>query len=193
MLDKEKEDNFYVYLHKKRNNDKIFYVGKGKNNRYKSSTGRNLHWKNTSSKFGWYPIIISNNLSEETALELEEFVINTIGLKYLCNQNYFNGGRSGYNHSKEAKQKMSISKKGIIPWNKGVKCIYSSHRMLGSNNPMYGKKKIHSKETLDKLRKQNGTLVCDSYTGIFYDSLTEMSKSICLGRKSIAFKERILK
>lgn len=193
MLDKEKEDNFYVYLHKKRSNDKIFYVGKGKHNRYKSSTGRNLHWRNTSSKFGWYPIIISNNLSEEAALELEEFIITTIGLKYLCNQNYFNGGRSGYSHSEEAKQKMSISKKGIIPWNKGLKCIYSSNKMTGSNNPMYGKKRIHSKETLDKLRKQNGTLVCDSHTGIFYDSLTEMSKAICLGRKSIAFKERILK
>jgi hypothetical protein len=191
MLDKVNEDNFYVYLHRKKDDDKIFYVGKGKNNRYRSVSGRNLHWKNTSSKHGWYSIIIQNNLIEEDALELEEFIIDTIGLNNLCNLNYFNGGRSGYNHSLESKQKMSNSKKGHTPWNKGTKCNYTSIRMQGESNPMYGKRKIHSKESLQKLRKANGIPVCDSYTGIFYDSMTEMSIALCIGRKTKEFKKRV--
>lgn len=191
MLDKVKEDNFYVYLHRKKDNDKIFYIGKGKNDRYKSLSGRNLHWKNTILKHGWYSKIVQNNLIEEDALELEEFIIKNIGLQNLCNKNYFNGGRSGYNHSLESKQKMSDSKKGRTPWNKGIKCNNSSLRMQGKNNPMYGKKVIHSKETLSKLRKTNGTLVCDLYTGIFYDSISEMSSTLCIGKKNKEFKKRM--
>lgn len=191
MLDKVNEDNYYVYLHIKKDNDKIFYVGKGKNNRYRSVSGRNLHWQNTSLKHGWYSRIVQSNLLEEDALELEEFIIDIIGLQNLCNRNYFNGGKSGYNHSLESKQKMSNSKKGRIPWNKGIKCNYSSLRMQGENNPMYGKRKIHSKEALDKLRKSNGTLVCDLYTGIFYDSMSEMSIALCIGRKTTEFKKRV--
>lgn len=193
MSDKVNEDNFYVYLHRKKDNDKIFYVGKGKNKRHKSVSGRNLHWKNTTLKHGWYSTIIQNKLTEEDALELEEFIIEVIGLKNLCNQNYFNGGRSGYTHSLESKQKMSNSKKGHIPWNKGIECIHSSLRMQGQNNPMYGKKKIHKKESIDKIRKANGTLVCDLHTGIFYDSMEEMAITLCIGRKTTEFKKRVCK
>ena len=191
MLDKVDKNIFYVYLHRKKDNDKIFYVGKGKNNRYRSISGRNLHWKNTVLKHGKYSTIIQSELNEEDALELEEFIIETIGLDNLCNKNYFNGGKSGYNHSLESKQKMSDSKKGNIPWNKGIKCYSSSLRMQGKNNPMHGKIKIHSKEVLDKIRKKNGTLVCDLYTGIFYDSMSEMSISLCIGRKTTEFKKRV--
>lgn len=191
MLDKVDKDDYYVYLHRKKYNDKIFYVGKGSNNRHRSVSGRNLHWQNTSSKYGWYSIVVQNNLFEEDALELEEFIIDIIGLQNLCNKNYFNGGKSGYNHSLESKQKMINSKKGSIPWNKGIKCKYSSLRMQGENNPMYGKKRVHSKETLDKLRKSNGIPVCDLYTGIFYNSMSEMSIALCIGRKTTEFKRRV--
>lgn len=190
MLVKEEKDNFYVYLHRKKDNDSIFYVGKGKDKRYKSISGRNSHWNNTVLKHGWYSTIVQNKLNEEDALELEEFIIDVIGLRNLCNKNYFNGGRSGYKHSIESKEKMSNSKKGCTPWNKGIKCEYSSLRMQGRNNPMYGKKKIHRKEAIDKLRKANGTLVCDLYTGIFYDSMNEMSIALCIGRKTTEFKKR---
>lgn len=193
MQDKVEDKIFYVYLHRKKDDDKIFYVGKGKNNRYISVSGRNLHWRNTILKHGWYSRIIQCNLLEEDALELEEFLIEVIGLQNLCNKNYFNGGKSGFTHSLESRQKMSSSKKGCTPWNKGTKSIESSLRMRGSNNPMYGKRKIHTKETLMKLRKMNGMLVCDSCTGIFYDSLNSMSIAIGIGRKTTEFKKRAIK
>jgi len=193
MLDKVEEDKYYVYLHRKNTNNKIFYVGKGKNKRHLSKSGRNLHWKNTVLKHGYYSTIVLDCLQEEDALELEEFLIQEIGLEQLCNKNYFNGGKSGFNHTTEAKEKMSILKKGSIPWNKGILCPQTSTRMKGINNPMFGKNKIHSKEALSKLRKANGTLVCDGYTGIFYDSLNEMSLALNIGRKTANFKKRVIR
>jgi hypothetical protein len=190
MLDKVDNNNFYVYVHKRNDNNQIFYVGKGKNKRYLSVTGRNQHWKNTCAKYGWYAVIVNDNLSEELAFELEEFMINEIGLNNLCNKNYFNGGKSGYTHSIESRNKMSKSKMGNIPWNKGLKNPSISERMKGINNPMFGKKKIHSLDALLKLRQKNGTLVCDLYTGIFYDSIVEMSYYLNRGRKSKSFKNR---
>jgi hypothetical protein len=190
LVKEDNKDIFYVYLHRKKSDDKIFYVGKGKGNRYRSKSGRNLHWKNTVKKYGYYSNIIQDSLSEIDSLELEEFLINLIGLENLCNKNYFNGGKSGFKHTLESKEKMSKAKKGHIPWNKGIKCNDSSLRMQGENNPMYGKKVTHAKEVLDKLRRANGTLVCDLYTGIFYDSITEMSNTLCIGRKTNELKKR---
>jgi hypothetical protein len=191
MPAKVEKDNFYVYIHKRKDNDQIFYVGKGKNKRYISISGRNLHWKNTSKKYGWYAVIINKDLTEEEALRIEEEMINKIGLVNLCNKNYFNGGKSGYKHSLESKLKMSIAKKGHTPWNKGSKSPESSIRMQGKNNPMFGKKMIHSQETLLKLRQKNGTLTCDLETGIFYDSIIEMAFYLNRGRKSKYFKSRV--
>ena len=191
MLDKEDKNNFYVYLHRKKKNDEIFYVGKGIGVRYKKSAGRSSYWSDVALNNEWYATIIKDNLSEEDALELESIIIRTIGLENLCNQNYFKGGKYGYVCSLSTRQRMSESKKGHTPWNKGVKCEYSSLKMKGKNNPMYGKKRVHSKEVLSKLRKTNGTLVCDLHTGIFYDSITEMSETLGIGRKTVELRKRI--
>lgn len=192
MLDRVNDVKFYVYLHRRADNGNVFYVGKGQGNRHIVHTSRNTHWKNTSRKYGWFSEIIYRCNNEEIALELEELIILTIGVDNLCNMIISNRGNSGFNHSIESRNKMSISKKGIIPWNKGVRCEYASIRMSGKNNPMYGKKKIHSLEAIEKMRKKNGTLVCDSHTGIFYDSITEASQYICIGRKTNKLKRRLI-
>jgi hypothetical protein len=191
MQNKVDNSNYYVYVHKKKNSDIIFYVGKGKLNRHKSLSGRNLHWKNTAKKNGWYSVIVKNNLVEEEALELEEFMIETIGLENLCNKNYFNGGKSGFLHTIESKEKMSIAKKGKPSWNKGKTCIETSIRMQGQNNPMYGKTNNHTEEVRQKLREKNGTIVCDLQTGIFFNSITEAGERLNIGRKTIRLRNRI--
>lgn len=48
-------------------------------------------------------------------------------------------GCQGKPHTEESKLKISNSRKGITPWNKGVKRPKHSKKMLGENNPMYGK------------------------------------------------------
>jgi hypothetical protein len=64
---------YYTYIHIKDNQP--IYVGKGKNNR--AYTKRDYDNYNVK--------IIDKNLSEETALELEEFLIQEIGINNLYN------------------------------------------------------------------------------------------------------------
>lgn len=189
---KEEGVKYYVYLHFKSTSHEIFYVGKGKNNRYKSKSGRNSHWLNTANKHGWYYKIIKSDMSEEDALELEELIIATIGLSNLCNKNYFNGGKSGYKHSEEAKIKMGISMKGRKAWNKGIKSEATSLRMRRSKHPFYGKKKTFTLSQIESIKEKNGTPVCDAYTGVFYPSLNEMSRAIGITRKTKSFNKRVL-
>lgn len=72
------------------------------------------------------------------------------------------GGWLGMLHTSEARSKMSESKKGIIPWNKGKKGVQEcsdetrklmSENNIGEKNPFYGKK--HSDETKNKISDKN--------------------------------------
>jgi group I intron endonuclease len=82
------------------------------------------------------------------------------GYNLLKDSSY--GGWTGMIHTPEARLKMSKSKKGIIPWNKGKKDVqeYSnetrklmSENSIGEKNPFYGKK--HSDETKNKISYKN--------------------------------------
>lgn len=44
--------DFYVYVHKKKTNGEVFYVGKGSGKRAWSAFGRNSLWKRTADKYG---------------------------------------------------------------------------------------------------------------------------------------------
>lgn len=60
--------------------------------------------------------------------------------------------------SEEVKRKISEANKGCVTWNKGIPCTEEfkkahSKRMTGKNNPMYGVKRILTKEWVDKIVK----------------------------------------
>ena len=74
-----------VYLHRKATDLSIFYVGMGSVKRSKTIHGRNNHWYNLVNKHNFFVDIIAEGLSVSEALELEEFVISTIGLNNLSN------------------------------------------------------------------------------------------------------------
>lgn len=67
--------NYYVYVHRKKTTGSIFYIGKGVNDRWKSSYSRNRIWTHTAKKYGVTAEVIMDNLSEECALELERELI----------------------------------------------------------------------------------------------------------------------
>jgi hypothetical protein len=73
---------FYVYIHIRPDNNKPFYVGKGKGGRHKTKTGRNKYWWNVVNKNNglFIPKILFNGLTEEEALlketEVEKQLIN---------------------------------------------------------------------------------------------------------------------
>jgi hypothetical protein len=108
---------YYVYAYL-REDFTPYYIGKGKDRRayqeHKRSNGADLLPKDISRI-----VIIEENLSEESAFELEKTLILRYGRKDLGTgilQNMTEGGegnrRFGWHHSDASKQKMSEYRKG---------------------------------------------------------------------------------
>lgn len=101
-----------VYIHRKPIDGSIFYVGIGNNKkRAYHCTGRNAHWTNTYKKYGRDVEIVASDTSREDASELEQFLIQEIGIDNLCNKTL---GGDGFKstHTKETRLKMSEAQKG---------------------------------------------------------------------------------
>ncbi len=117
--------SFYVYLHRKRTNGEVFYVGKGKDKRAWSSFGRNELWKRTADKYGWYVEIVEKDLQSWYAFELEQDLIALYGRRDLGHgtlTNMSDGGDGPSNLSKEAIEKIKLA-------NKGLKCYKADHNI----------------------------------------------------------------
>jgi hypothetical protein len=145
---------FYIYLHRRGDNNEIFYVGKGKNNRAWVKQHRSNYWNRIVEKYGLIVEIYKNNLFEEDAFIIEKNLIKTIGKDKLCNLTDGGEGLSGMKRtfSEEHKKNISLGLKGRLPWNKG-------------------------KNGVQKNCKGPSKLILDTETGIFYESITEASFS----------------
>ena len=104
------ENNYYVYAHLIPSNKKIFYIGIGKNDRIiDGGSKRNHHWKRVVyENKGFLFIYLNENLTKEKSLEYERKYIREIGLENLTNVVGEEGNSTAF-------------KKGLIPWNKGLK------------------------------------------------------------------------
>lgn len=138
-------DMYYVYLHKRKNTNKIFYVGKGTNTRMYSDKNRNYLWEEIVKVDGGFDVeIYKDNLTEDEAFELEMQLIKSIGINNLTNLSEGGfGGDTLSNHPNLAK----IGKK-----------ISEHHK--GTNNPNYGKGyyywwvKKYGKEKADEMEAE---------------------------------------
>lgn len=72
-----------VYLHRRKDDLSVFYVGMGSISRARDKSARNYYWKNIVSKYGYFCDIVAENLSIEDAYELEMFLISELGRKDL--------------------------------------------------------------------------------------------------------------
>lgn len=70
-------NDFYVYLHRSSEDNSIFYVGKGRKNRFKSKGHRGSAWKAKSS-CGYYCEFHTKDLTEAEAITLESKLIKEI-------------------------------------------------------------------------------------------------------------------
>lgn len=104
--------NKVVYIHRRKDNNSIFYVGMGTPKRVKSKSHRNNHWKNIVSKHGYYYEVVANELSQEDAYELEMFLIDELGRKDLEKGDLVNmtDGGDGCSVWNEARTKNMIEK-----------------------------------------------------------------------------------
>ena len=138
---------YYIYLYGDPDTGKIFYVGKGRDNRHKIhltyarndiAYNRNPYLTNKIKKIcrkGKSPLIhkIGRTNNEELAYKTEKKIIEKIGLKNLCNL-----AEGGLGSRITDKQKQKISE--------ALKIYYSEN-----DNPFKGRK--HTKESLELLRQ----------------------------------------
>ncbi len=87
---------FYVYVHKRATNGKVFYVGKGTGKRCRDRVKRSQHWKNVAAKHGYTIEIVKNNLAESEAFDLEIELIAKYKSEGLCNKTSGGEGPSGF-------------------------------------------------------------------------------------------------
>lgn len=120
--------NFYVYMFIRKDTNEIFYIGKGKGNRYLDiKSNRNKYFKRICEKCGYESYIYKNDLTEDEAFELEKSLIAEYRSKGLAKANFHEGGRGGnvYVYDGEKRKQKMIEK-----------CRLKSS---GENNPMYGR------------------------------------------------------
>lgn len=101
------ERNKVVYVHKKKTNGSVFYVGMGTLSRA-YSTQRSNWWKGYAKKYGYDVEIIASGLTKEEAWALEIELIAKYGrldLKTGCLVNQTSGGNSVSNISKKTLKK----------------------------------------------------------------------------------------
>ena len=143
-------NNYYVYVYWRLDINEPFYVGKGKNDRWKDLDRKcNNHFMNLINK---HPIVVTiekDNLTEDEAFYWEEKIIEILVFEYRFSIEIFaNNSNNHYCHlvnqtwggegcskplSAEHKEKLSIA-------------------FSGKNNPNYGK--VHTEETKEKISKK---------------------------------------
>lgn len=101
--------DFYVYVHKRASDGRVFYVGKGRNFRAFSKKGRNEYWHRIVAKHGYTVEIVQSGMQEWWAFELECELIALYGRENLCNLTDGGEGVSGAIRSEESKRKASQS------------------------------------------------------------------------------------
>lgn len=133
---------FYVYAWYFKDTNEVFYVGKGKNDRYLNLQKRNKYFLNIVDKYkdNVDVKIIKNNLNEFEAFELEKQLIKEYKEKGECKTNFHVGGLGGYTGNYDSKER-------------NKKLSEYAKKRIGKLNPMFGK--THTKETKEYLRQIN--------------------------------------
>ena len=88
----------YVYLHRRNDTEKVFYIGKGSGQRAWQKTRRNPHWTAVENKAGRCVEIVKRGLTDEEAFALETKLIEQHGgVENLTNMT--EGGEGGYTNA----------------------------------------------------------------------------------------------
>ena len=163
---------FYVYIHRSKDNNAIFYVGKGCARRAWKSENRNLYWHRTVQKHGLDVEIVQHHASAEDALDHERFLIASLKALRVKLVNMTDGGDGLLNPSAETRAKLAAAGRRGAGGMRGrthteeTKVILGKARSeqtapvmsaagraalsaqrVGINNPFHGK--THKKETLE--------------------------------------------
>jgi hypothetical protein len=103
-----------LYMHTRKSDGRIFYIGIGDKDRPTEKRGRNTHWYNTVNKHDYNVTIILEGLTWKRACELEVFMIAFYGREDKvggCLVNKTDGGEGHKNPSEEARRANGDSKR----------------------------------------------------------------------------------
>ena len=92
--------NKVVYIHRKKTNGEIFYIGMGNSDRpyQKSAASRSVVWHRIVNKHGYVIEVIRKDLTKQDALNIEIDLIELIGRRDKGNGTLVNltdGGEAG--------------------------------------------------------------------------------------------------
>lgn len=153
-----------LYIHTRKTDGGIFYVGIGNEKRPYTKTKRNYYWNNTVKKHGYDVTILKTNMGWKEACELEIKMIafygrikpNPKNLNYGCLVNMTDGGdgANGHIHSKETREKISkgnTGKKASEETKQKMRKIMTG-KYIGEKSSMFGK--THSEENKKKISER---------------------------------------
>lgn len=131
---------FYVYLHRRATDGRVFYVGKGTGYRStKTTQSRSPHWRNIVKKHGFTVEYVIDDVQEWYAFELERELIAYYGREALCNLTDGGDGVSGMRHTAQSKAAIGRASRGKRPPEFGAA---SSARQKGVPKSEDSKRKI---------------------------------------------------
>jgi hypothetical protein len=159
-----------LYIHTRKSDAVIFYVGIGNDKRPYTKSKRNKFWKSVVNKHDYEVTILKTGMSWKDACELEIKMIafygrirpNKDNLNYGCLVNMTDGGDGVkgliQNEEKNKKHSQRMTGKGNPNFGKsdrfkGEKNPYfgKGYKLIGDKNGMY--KKTHSDDAKKKMRK----------------------------------------
>lgn len=122
-------NNYYTYAYL-REDGTPYYIGKGKNGRINYAYGHRINLPPKERR-----IFLKQNLSESDALRHEEYMIYVLGRKDLNTgilRNLSTGGlgNSGWNHSDDAKRRISESQRNPSDETRRRKSVASSQKVM---------------------------------------------------------------
>lgn len=186
-------NNFYVYLHRRKSDNKVFYVGKGAGKRAWKTSGRNERWTRTFKKHGLIVEVVFDNLCEQVAFQVEKDTITEMSyFGYpLCNMTSGGEGASGLIVSDETRAKISKLHKGRVKSEQECKNIsagqkgrkFTQDHLANMRKCQLGKKqseetKAKRSQTLKEVgtRNDRSTYVFYSKDDVFIGTRDELSK-----------------
>lgn len=183
-----------VYIHRRKDNKEVFYIGISKRKDLKraySKYSRNSFWKNIVNKYDYTVEIFKFNISFSCATTLEKILIfkygrRDLGLGTLVNLT--DGGEIPINLSKESKAKMSFKGKNISLETR-LKISKTNIKSLSLFEKQDVKSGKYNKRKVLKLDIQ-GNIICeyDSLASAYRDTKVRQGNiyKVCQGKRMIA-------
>lgn len=113
---------WFVYVDRT-DDGRPFYVGKGTYRRVHTRERDNAHWKSIAVKHGRQREVVYGTKDEAAAYEFEAHLIALYDTFNGWGANHTAGGpcgQTGLKRSAASRLRMSIARRGQVPWNKGV-------------------------------------------------------------------------